>query len=578
MEMSRSSGTLDTWLGKRPADNAVKDKKRPKFDFMKVTHNWKHVELDEEYVPEFRSIKGVLEPKPPSAGDAGYTLAVRAGCARGKSTVFRKYMRDILTENPRGRVLLLSANITYGKNLTHELKEANFDVGFYEEITGDKGAELLRRQVVVCSIESLHHIDGQKFDLVLIDEVRTILGLIGGATMNFSFSNLFLLRDLWATIPRRVICDADLLYKVSDTESVSAVQSFMDIIDQGPILCASLTRPGPAHLKRSARLFYTYKKASAGRREWMNEIRAAASEWGINKEHRFAICVGSKSQMTLVCCLLKSLNVKYKPYSGDTRKDSKNDLKNPDDEWVPYGCIVATTTLSVGVDPKHIRFARVFMWTCRTGCSVLSQLQQAQRFGRSADAPLVNTQVDILLDCSPPAVKEAATRKKALRDEERGTPLQYVAPTYETVLDRMEKRRGARLRVEMRGKEAIGGDVEGVIRHAPVCDKVLRLLAHERLERDLQAHDVRGAVVRACEHHGWEVVDKYAPTPVEESDLLPEAHIDPDDEFVTLKTITEKQAWALQHVEDEGRDAFFIDCYGLDRSGKDAVVANLGRE
>eukprot|EP00966_Prymnesium_polylepis_P157044 3628965-Prymnesium_polylepis.1 len=66
--------------------------------------------------------------------------------------------------------------------------------------------------VVVCSLESLHHVDGQRFDMVLIDEVHTVAGLVGGATMNFNFANMFLLGDLWATTPLRVICDADLLY------------------------------------------------------------------------------------------------------------------------------------------------------------------------------------------------------------------------------------------------------------------------------------------------------------------------------------------------------------------------------
>ena len=45
------------------------------------------------------------------------------------------------------------------------------------------------------SIESLHRIDGQRFELLFIDEVRTIGGLVGGETMPF-FDNVHLLRKL----------------------------------------------------------------------------------------------------------------------------------------------------------------------------------------------------------------------------------------------------------------------------------------------------------------------------------------------------------------------------------------------
>ena len=117
--------------------------------------------------------------------------------------------------------------------------------------------KLQHQQVVVCSFESLHHLDGQRFDMILIDEVRHISMLPGGQTTSFNFSNLFLLRDMWAVTPRRVICDADLMYKVADSEPCSAVQSLMAIVDRRPVICAILTHCGPQHLEQSARLFYT---------------------------------------------------------------------------------------------------------------------------------------------------------------------------------------------------------------------------------------------------------------------------------------------------------------------------------
>ena len=123
----------------------------------------------------------------------------------------------------------------------------------------------------------------------------------------------------------------------------------------------------------------------------MAELEDAMAAWHLDHEHRFAVCVGSKAQMREVCARLEQQRVPWKPYSGETgEKDRLEDLKDPDATWIEFGAIVSTTTLSIGVDPKRVQFARVFVWTCRVGCGVLAQFQAAQRFGRSAAAPLLS--------------------------------------------------------------------------------------------------------------------------------------------------------------------------------------------
>eukprot|EP00966_Prymnesium_polylepis_P213039 4933855-Prymnesium_polylepis.1 len=173
---------------------------------------------DAVYVPKFGSRLDFeagstmgLEPE-----RYGRALLIKAGCGRGKSAQFREYMTRVLAQSPGARVLLLSANILYGSNLAAELKRElnNVKVGFYKD-TGD--AELADCQVVVCSFESLHRIVGQSFEMLLIDEVRSIGGLVGGETMPF-FENVHLLRRLSIETPRVVMCDADLLFCMDVSE------------------------------------------------------------------------------------------------------------------------------------------------------------------------------------------------------------------------------------------------------------------------------------------------------------------------------------------------------------------------
>ena len=100
---------------------------------------------------------------------------------------------DLIQRKPSARDLLLSANILYGTSLAAELSakyrsNSDITVGFYRDELNLKDCN-----VVVCSLESLHHLDDienpQRFDAILIDEIRTIARLVGGATMT-DFNNI----------------------------------------------------------------------------------------------------------------------------------------------------------------------------------------------------------------------------------------------------------------------------------------------------------------------------------------------------------------------------------------------------
>eukprot|EP00966_Prymnesium_polylepis_P085151 1971541-Prymnesium_polylepis.1 len=126
-------------------------------------------------------------------------------------------MKAVVREKPDARILLLSANILYGTNLTHELRQEFSDkVGFYRE-----EKELANQQIVVCSFESIYKVQGQRFEMMLIDEVRTLGGLVGGATMPY-IEPLYMLQQLTWNTPRVVVCDADLLFMTDSTEEIPA--------------------------------------------------------------------------------------------------------------------------------------------------------------------------------------------------------------------------------------------------------------------------------------------------------------------------------------------------------------------
>ena len=540
---------------------------------------------DAVYVPRFGTQLGFVpgstmgfEPE-----RYGRALLIKAGCGRGKSAQFREYMKRVLAQSPGARVLLLSANILYGSNLAAELKRelADVKIGFYKDT---EDAELAGCQVVVCSLESLHRIVGQSFEMLLVDEVCTVGKLVGGETMP-SFGNVHLLRQLCIETPRLVMCDADLLFRMDETEEVPLGMDFVSFLlgNARSAVCVDLTHPGPDHLHRSVRLFYDNKNERRnGKEQWMAEIKAATEACKRNPEHRFAVNVGSaigktgKGQLAQICRMCEDAGVKWKPYSGETQQAHKLiDLQDPDTAWIEFGAIVATTSLSIGVDPKRIQFARVFIWTCRTGCNPLTQFQAAMRFGRSKDAPLLNTTIDILLDCAPPAV-DAALVKTKVQDK-------VVRPTFEDELDQLRKQRGTRMQLDAQVMKQFG--FAGTSR---ATDAMLRVMAHGKLEQKLKmcCHDE--LVRRIIDHHGWKIVDYKEATPSQADTGTPGTlQTNPDDKFYALTTLKEKFGWALEYIREQGEGGFWgagddEPCYGkVSRDSFEGAVSStmqLSRE
>ena len=163
----------------------------------------------------------------------------------------------------------------------------------------------------------------------------------------------------------------------------------------------------PNFIHGEVRLFHNSAEAEWGRKEWLSEIRHACAAWREDCEHRLAVCVDSRTQMRTVCQLLQDEHVPFKPYSADTHEGCRlDDLGQPDAVWRKVGAVVSTTTLSIGVNPQSVRFARVFVWTCRLDRNALAQAQAAQRFGRGERAPLLNRVIDVLVDGVEPHVRD----------------------------------------------------------------------------------------------------------------------------------------------------------------------------
>eukprot|EP00966_Prymnesium_polylepis_P018703 430758-Prymnesium_polylepis.1 len=386
---------------------------------------------------------------------------------RGKSTMIRNFQRatiegqanDLAAQayhNPSARFLLLTANRLYAASAARDQEELAAELrarGFTTVTAGlymEENVNLDAAQFVLCSLESLHRVENQRFDVVVIDEVGSIARLVGGGTMQ-ELGNVYLLGDICDQMRTRVIAlDADLLFKMDASEPDNVVHDFFKLVmPKREVVCAKLTDPKPAHLQRSVRLFFDCEacEGSCGKQEWLAGIKTDVDRWhASNGDYgMIVIAVGVKEVGREVCRLLNKMKVPFKFYHGESNQEARfSDFSDPRAAWQGGRFVITTTVMSIGIDiPQVIKVARVYAYFDRVGCS-FQQLCQAMLRARHVQ----NTEMRVLLGCMPPHVRAALVA--------RGKKKAIVRPTYHDALKAVSRRRTAGLRLYERMLAANG--------------------------------------------------------------------------------------------------------------------------
>ena len=207
---------------------------------------------DGGYMPPIGSVPGFVA-EPHTALQPGNVLAVVAPMGCGKTTMVTQWENQLIQEEDAStRFLFLTANRMYATSAAVEqrqnasrLREEGYPLvtaGSYMEDQVD----LATCQICLCSLESLHKVESLRYDVIVADEVSSIARLLGGGTMN-GYGNVFLLRDLCAARDTRVLAlDADLTFKMVDSQPTTIVDDFLQLICPGrPVVQVGMSTPTP---------------------------------------------------------------------------------------------------------------------------------------------------------------------------------------------------------------------------------------------------------------------------------------------------------------------------------------------
>jgi hypothetical protein len=239
----------------------------------------------------------------------------------GKTFQIKKYMD---TYNPK-RCLYLSPRIIFANNIEGEFKDYNF-VNYKEDSFNSKCDR------VICSIESIHRLNDQVYDLIIMDESETILNTFTSPTLK-KIKNCL---DSFQTIIKnsgKLIC--------MDAFTSSRTTNFINNII--PPNRKKLLRIN--EFKPVARIAYELPSGKALIRKIKDKLQQGKK------------CVVATASNSYCQSVLENLsefitehNKTYKFYEANTSDIDKKDVLKCRDAWSNIDLLLYTPTITVGVN------------------------------------------------------------------------------------------------------------------------------------------------------------------------------------------------------------------------------------
>lgn len=128
------------------------------------------------------------------------TIAMCLPMASGKTHALVEH----LSRNGYNKILVVVGRTSFGDKIHRDLKQ-DLEIEFYKYVKS-KGQKVKR---LVCQVDSLHRFE-QDWDVIIIDEIVTVLVHFGAKTFKKSRIVFELLRGICRDVPKLIVMDADM--------------------------------------------------------------------------------------------------------------------------------------------------------------------------------------------------------------------------------------------------------------------------------------------------------------------------------------------------------------------------------
>jgi hypothetical protein len=307
-------------------------------------------------------------PKGPKGPKGPKTVSIRSPMGSGKTTLLDRLLLLLTKQAPPDkppRVLVL----TYRQTLAYEQVRKLASHGFVSYLDVDHDAPFHSRKRyprVICQIESLRRVAGPSglyglgatFDLVVIDEIESVLRHFCSPTVGSPYSSLELVTDILHGASRVIAMDAFL--GDGSFEFFNAVG-----ISNQVVVNAHKTPPRTFE-------FTNHENAWRARiaddlLKGRNVVVASLSTQLIYKVRQNALDSAGIDESDILVHTSKS---------GD---DIKKALVDVDSLWTKYRLVLYSPTISAGVDFSTYHFHTMYLYVCPLSASPLGTLQMTGR-------------------------------------------------------------------------------------------------------------------------------------------------------------------------------------------------------
>mmetsp|Transcript_11018 Transcript_11018/g.41037 ORF Transcript_11018/g.41037 Transcript_11018/m.41037 type:complete len:348 (+) Transcript_11018:1345-2388(+) len=279
------------------------------------------------------------------------TVVIKSPMGSGKTYT----TREILAEYAGQRILMISTRRAFVRNVHLNFEDLGFRL--YLDKKGEKSPYDADR--LICQMESMRHLFDHMargkmpyFDVVVLDEIETIMGHFHSSTMNRNNNclNVFnFLSELVRKAHLTIALDADYGIKAHE---------FLCSIRQPFVIRNSKTRRG---MVRTWDIRETKSK----------EVTAHAVLAELQKYKRTIVCCSSKKTSDFLAENLKNMEEfagkEAVVVNGDADGKTRKELADPDTFFGKYDYVFYTSIIGPGIDICRIKFDKIIMWISCVG-------------------------------------------------------------------------------------------------------------------------------------------------------------------------------------------------------------------
>jgi hypothetical protein len=265
---------------------------------------------------------------------------IRAFLGKGKTTCYKNYIKEM---SQNSKVIVLTPRKSFASNISNELAFTD-----YQKVKGE-----IKDSRIVIQFESLHRLKDSKFDLVVMDEVESILKQMTSVKTNGNNlqENIEKFEEILKTAGNILCADAFLTSKTTDLLTALKINHNIDIYKSKPVERVIVKTESAHELLASV-----ITSLKSGKKSYFfvsSKDKLLNFELEITKQVpgvRILSCHGGK----------------------------KNDYQNVNEKWKEYDLIMTTASMTVGIDFNDEYFDELFTYVSASSQNIIRDIAQSQ--------------------------------------------------------------------------------------------------------------------------------------------------------------------------------------------------------